>query len=94
MNYELGSMDSMINMSDHRTIARLNGSAGGTLYENHAHTYDSSSIQTASKALAAAAAAGMTASSTSTTDETQDILPSRDDEVKRWSCDMDSNILF
>jgi hypothetical protein len=25
---------------------------------------------------------------------TNDILPSNDDEVKRWSCDMDSNILF
>ena len=24
----------------------------------------------------------------------KDILPSKDDEVKRWSCDMDSNILF
>jgi len=32
---------------------------------------------------------------TSSTDSlTNDILPSRDDEVKRWSCDMDSNILF
>ena len=30
----------------------------------------------------------------STDSITNDILPSNDDEVKRWSCDMDSNILF
>ena len=30
----------------------------------------------------------------STDSITHDILPSNEDEVKRWSCDMDSNILF
>jgi hypothetical protein len=86
MNYELGSMDSM-GMNDHRTIARLNGGSGAS-YDNDNNNYDSSSIHVASKALAAAAAAA------SANEDSQDILPTKDDEVKRWSCDMDSNILF
>lgn len=56
----------------------------GTVLENgHHQTNGSNSKQTQN---------GVNGSETAVM--TRDILPSKDDEVKRWSCEMDSNILF
>jgi hypothetical protein len=42
----------------------------------------------------ATATSGVQAVAVAPTTDGTDILPTKDDEVKRWSCDMDSNILF
>jgi hypothetical protein len=88
MNYELGSMDNLLltgcseSLNNERYLARTNGTTDYLNTSNNMNSHDEEESTSSSS---------LTNSSSVTT---KDILPVRDEEVKRWSCDMDANILF